>query len=494
MNMKNSRSRRDAVAIHDGLAWRLVVDGEEILPSASDGRPPSGGWPSPAKRLPGELVDAAVANGCRSVSFLVSGDVHRIDGAIPSGASLERANAEMLAAIAEETGSDMEGSLVAGFTASWPGVRKPFTLAGLFDGDASADFRDALAEAGVRFGGIASLELAMLAAWRSRLDGMSADCAFWNACEHSRPSRDASLVVVGYGNAFVVPAPRGLNTGPRSVPCGMRHFTADPASWSMRFQRSAAIAVTDAPLHVVVVGGEAYLPPVGDADQDVVAALRRTGFANVVGENAETWMRAAAHAALAPRPNRLRGVSVPVANPWEPRRRFSNGWLVAAAVFVLAMPCLFRALCEKQCERECAALAAEQGKWRPLEERIKRSQKALADARARLAKEEATQRALLGMRRPLVAFVDVAYFFCKHSGDSLVLESIVQKGERIEASGTFSDPEDGVRLNSGILEYAKEKNIDIVKNETTHGDEAENTFETRFIISLDCSGVGGAKR
>ena len=71
--MKNkSRGRYDGVAIHDGQAWRLLTGydmKERIAPI-----------PGPADKLPQTLVDQAVSAGCRSVKFLFSGEVHRMEG------------------------------------------------------------------------------------------------------------------------------------------------------------------------------------------------------------------------------------------------------------------------------------------------------------------------------------------------------------------------------------------------------------------------------
>ena len=93
-----------------------------------------------------------------------------------------------------------------------------------------------------------------------------------------------------------------------------------------------------------------------------------------------------------------------------------------------------------------------------------------------------------------MSFIDVAYFFCKWSGESLVLESIEQKGSQIEVRGTYSDPEDGVRLNDGMVEYAKEKNMEIVRNESVHDDGGESAFVNRFKVVVDCSNVGEARK
>ena len=163
MSSKRHKGRYDAVAIYDGQAWRLFSGGdvrERISPI-----------PSPANKLPQTLVDQAAAAKSRSIRFLVSGDVHRMDGAIPPAMSLDKANEVIRASVAEATGVETDGLLVAGLSMSWGGVRKPFTLACKFDGDMVEDFHATLAEAGIGCAGFASLEMAMLAVWKDWLDG-----------------------------------------------------------------------------------------------------------------------------------------------------------------------------------------------------------------------------------------------------------------------------------------------------------------------------------
>ena len=453
MKEKKHKGRYDAAAIHDGQSWHLLA-GADLREIAA---PVAG----PANRLPQTLVDLAVGAQSRSVRFLIAGEVHRMEGAIPKGMSLERANGVIRASIAEATGVETESLLVAGATPAWAGTRKPFSLAGRFDGDMAEDFNATLAEAGLACAGFASLELAMMAAWR--------------------PSRDHSLVIVGTGHSFLVPAARGANAGPQTVACGLRHFAMDAANGLARLQRAIAGVGKENPLHVVVPS----LP-----HSEIAAALRGAGYANVVEESRDEWLASAARTALLAKPNRTHGVAVPVANPWEPRRKFSNGWLLLAAAAVFALPALFRWGCEVQSRRACAALAAEAAAFRPLEEKIKKARNALSAAQAEKAAEEAAQKARMEMRRPLVSFIDVAYFFCKHAGRSLTLEAIEQSGERIEVRGAFSDPEDGVRLNEALLAYAKERCIGIVKNEAAHDESGDAAFVNRFTLVLDCSKTG----
>ncbi|MBR4258886.1 MAG: hypothetical protein IKQ17_07640 [Kiritimatiellae bacterium] len=472
MNKKN-RGKCRGVAIHDGQAWRLL--------SGDDMKERIAPIPGPADKLPQTLVDQAVSASCRSIRFLVSGDVHRMEGAIPGGMSLDGANDVIRESIGEATGVEANGLLVAGLSMTWGGVRKPFTLAGKFDGDMVEDFHAALAEAGVGCAGFASLEQAMLAVWKDSLDGNLTPFRDREGRNMPRPPRNASLVIVGAGQSFLVPGPRGANSGPQTVACGLRHFSADPSNWLARFQRAMGGIDREAPLRVVAMSG---------LRDGIVFTLVAAGYRNATGENADDWMAAAARVASLAKPNRTQGVSVPVVNPYEPRKKFSHGWLVAVALAILVLPAVFRWTSGRLADARCRRIAMASARYRPLEDKIKKAKKALAAAEREKANELAAQRERIAARRPLVSFIDVAYFFCKHSGESLTLESIEQRGDRIEVRGTFSDPEDGVRLNKGMLEYARQKNIEVEKNESVNEAGGDSSFVSRFAITLNCGNVG----
>lgn len=452
------KRKYDAVAIHDGTAWRLIVIGGK---SASD---VDEVFAAPANRLPQKLVDKAARADVRRVCFALAGDMHRIEGAIPKRASLTKAREQMRLAIAETTGVDADDeSVVFGMTYRWPGVRKPFTLAGLVSADAAADFHAALSEAGILCGGFASLEMALLAVAQKRLAG-----------------RDAFASVTA-ANALVVPAPRGANNGPQTAACGLRHFATDAGNWLTRFSRIAAATSKRDPLHLLVLGANGG---------DVAGKLAEAGYEQVVEEKPDEWLADVAKTVAGVRANRLFNVETPVANPWEPRRKFSNAWIVAAALAILLLPAAYRFFCVQKSHLKCDAIARETSRYKKDADKASAAQKALAKAKADLAGELSAEKALVGMRRPLVSFIDVAYFFCKYSGGSTVLKSISQQGDKITVEGTFVDPEDGVRLNKAVLAYAKDKNIEIVENAAEPGEADGEIARNLFRLVFDCASVG----
>lgn len=452
------RGRFDAVAVHDGAAWRLI----RLESSTAD---EIARIESASNRIPSEVVEKASEAQVRSIRFLLSGEMYRIEGAIPGNASLARANEQMRLAIAEASGTDAEGCLVAGMTFRWPGVRKPFTLAGRIDGDFAEDVNAALSEAGIACAGFASLEIAVLAVWRARM------------------SSRASLACVGVSQSLVVAPARGANGGPQTAACGLRHFAADAENWLVRFMRTLGPVGKGDPLRLLTWGDGAAL----------AARLASAGYSHVEVEDSAAWLADVAKAAAASRANRLANTPVPVANPYEPRKKFSSGWIAAAAAAILLLPSLYRVCCTVAVDARCRALAEERRVLEPCASEVRAAQKALASARAELSDEKASESARIAMRRPLVAFIDVSYFFCRHAGGSTVLDSIVQRGDRISAEGVFHDPEDGVRLNKAVLAYAKERGLEIVENVADAVADEESSGANRFRLVFDCSNVGGER-
>ncbi len=446
-----ARGRYDAAAVHDGQSWWLV---------AADGKSPRS-FASSAGSLPQEMLDAALAAGVGRMMFVVSSDMHLIDGVIPKNAGMTKVAEQLRLAIAESTGVDSDDSLVTGMTTAWPGVRKPFTVAASFDADAAEDIHASLEDVGISCAGFASLELALLAVWRRRASGRQ------------------SFVAVSSGRSFIVPPPRGTNQGPQTAACGLRHFAMDEENWRARFQRSAAGVDKKNPLHLLVFG-----------DKSVSNSLTQAGYSDVVEEAMDEWLAAVFREVFASKPNRCRGISVPVANPWEPRRKFSSLWLVAAAAAVLLLPVLYKVACEQVTGLRCRAIAREAGTLAQRAEKVRLAQKALSNARAELAAEKAASMARIEMRRPMVAFIDISYFFCKHIGGSTELTSIAQEGDRISVGGRFFDPEDGIRINKAVVSYARDRNIQIVENAVDHEEDADGSSVNTFRLVFDCSKVG----
>ena len=451
-----------AVMVHDGTRWRLYAPNNASRNAQVRELAACEGG---AGKLPETLLERAAEAGVRSVRFLVAGELVRLDGLVVDGLPFARAAEEMKSGIAEATGAEAEGILPVGCSYSWQGVRRPFTLAAKFEVDAVEDFKAALEGFGLECDGFGSLESALLAVWQSRSDARTAFAA------------------VGASSALLVPAARGANPGPQAAPCGERHFAIDAGNWASRLRR--LVAPTSGALHLLA-----------DAEcrAAMAEALREGGYSDVVEEDLEAWLCDAASLALRARANKVKPAALPIVNPYEPRRRFSNGWIVAASLLVLALPAAYLGVCSLLASSRHARSMAEAARYLPLEERVNKARRALESAQREYASVCAAGNGRIKSRRPLRAFIDVSYFFCRHSGRTVVLESIAQKGDRIAVEGFFVDPEDGVALNNSLIEYAKSHGIEIVENNSRRDGHGESDFLYRFKYAFDCSKVDGSVR
>ena len=465
---RKAKGRYDAAMVHDGSAWRLFVRrGESVEETARAA--------SPSDRIPEVLMEKATEARVRSVRFLISGELYTADGLVLDGLSLSKAEAAMASAVSETAGVESDGMLFIGCSCIWPGVRKPFSLIARFDADAIETLKATLDGYGMACAGFGSLETAIFAVWRGRVSGK------------------AALAAVGFGHTLVVPAPRGANTGPQTVQCGMRHFAMDEQNWLARFQRGAASIAKAGELRIVALPARAE-----DVQSTYGAAvcdtLRDSGYGNVVEENADEWIRTAAREALSARANRIKGVALPISNPYEPRKRFSNGWIVIAALAVLAVPAAFRIACDAATEAELMRIGRESAKYAPLESRVTKARASLESAKREYERETTSMAARIAERRPLVAFVEVAHFLCRSVGPTVMLESVEEKGLKIEVRGTFTDPEDGVELGKGLMEFSKAKGIEIVESVSKKDEGVDTGSLYRFSYALDCTMVGERRR
>jgi len=185
---------------------------------------------------------------------------------------------------------------------------------------------------------------------------------------------------------------------------------------------------------------------------------------------------------------------VPVADPHEPHRRFSNFWLAACAALVLALPVAYRACATAATRSKVASIQRECVKYRAIDEKSRRASQALAAAKEAVESERALQAARTEARRPILAFFAVARFFCKNAGGSVALESISQSGSTITVVGTFSDPEDAVLMDGKLMSFTKGNGIRIADYDIDQPEDAEGSVATRFNIVIDCTKFGEAAK
>ncbi len=445
---KTKPSKTPAVLIHDGARWLLPGEPGRAVAAPPDAPPPA-------------LL--AAVSGHASLRFLLAGEVRRVDAALPPGARWAEAQALVAQEAADQTGADPATLLCAG--QAYGEGRAAALLAGVFPMGRAEALRAAAEGAGLRFGGVASLELACLAAWRGR-----------------PAAGGAAVALVGQGGTLVAAPPPAA---PVPVAGGLRHAAADPAVWLARFTQGARFLDAAAPLRLVVFA---------EADPGLAGALRaQGGFADVAEAPCDALFAEAARLAAEARPNRLGG-ALPVANPWEPRKRFSHGWIVAPCAALLALPFLYGGAQDWLMAREEARYRAAAEAFLPLERAVKAAEAREGAARRALEGERAEQTALAARRRPLAAFVQTAYFFCRHAGPSVRLEALAERDGLVTARGVYADPEDGVRLNADLAAFAGREGLRVARTVVSEGKDAEGLPLSRFEIAVDGSRLGEAGR
>ena len=430
--MKPKRSKIPAILIHDGAQWRLP--GQSPVAAPPDAPPAA--W----------LNDLAKTH--TAVRFLLACDLRRQDVALPPRTKWAEAQNLMAQELADQTGGDPTAWVIAG--RSYGEGRGAALLAGVFEAGRLAALRDAADEAGLRFDGAAALSLAVAAVWRAQ------------------PAAKQTLVVVGQGEALVVPpAP----AAPQPVPAGLRHAAVAPEAWLERFTHGMRGLGADTPLRLLALGGEA---------EPLAAVLREQGgFADALPLAVDQPLKAAAALAAAAKVNSLR-TDLPVANPWVPRKRFSNAWIV--------LPHEGRLL-----GAATARYQAEAAQYLPLEKATDAAQKRKTAAQRAYDSERSTQQALATRRLPLAAFVQVAYFFCRHAEPSLVVDSLTERGGIVSVSGTYVDDEEGLRLREALAAFAESEGLRLADTKDVTTVNAEGLPITNFTYTIDCSRMGGAK-
>ena len=202
----------------------------------------------------------------------------------------------------------------------------------------------------------------------------------------------------------------------------------------------------------------------------------------------ESVYQGAARMAMAAAANSLKP-PLPVANPHIPRRRFSHAWIVAPCLLLLALPLLYAAVERQRHRARVRAYNAEAALYLPLEQKIAAAERKKEGLQARYQREAALQQQLAERRKPLAAFINVAYFFSKYAGDSVLLDYIRDTGAAILVSGVYSDPEDGLALNENLATFAAAKGLRITGNKVSEERDSEGAPRLRLDLSFDYQGL-----
>ncbi|MCB1093572.1 MAG: hypothetical protein KDL87_18685, partial [Verrucomicrobiae bacterium] len=194
----------------------------------------------------------------------------------------------------------------------------------------------------------------------------------------------------------------------------------------------------------------------------------------------DTLLEGAARQAAIGQANHF-GSPVPIRNPHVLRKRFSHAFIIVPCLLALMLPLLVFGVTKLNyhlAEKKYQKVVAQYG---PLEKRIEDAEKKRQQAQGRFDQAVALQQQLADRRKPLFAFIHLAYFFSKYAGNSVRLESLTDNGQEIDVRGVYTDPEDGLTLKDELNDFAADKNLSIVRDRV----EEVQTPEGRVVLQLE---------
>ncbi len=455
-NRQKIPNKRLAVLAYDGRDWSAYAfHGSKIAWFREGGA---------ANSVPGGILNFLREQRIRTVRVLLEGEVRRLETALPAKLSFADVSAMLAHEVAGQSGTDGLGLVCAGGSGSLVGASEPCMLCGAFDRQQVDDLHRQLTGAGLRFDGVGSLELAC--------------AAHWNA--HRNRDKE-SLVLFRRDHGFVLPA-RGLpdQPGPVALSGGLRQVERDPEAWRTRFLRGHRYLAKAESLSIFALGADVgEVAPILDS----VEELPRASY-----PDPEILMAGAAREAALGQANQF-SAPVPIRNPHVQRQRFSHAFIVVPCVLILMLPLFVSGLLKWSYHLRMNELKAIAAKYAPLEARIKDAERRKVQAQARYDSAVAVQQNLAERRKPLFAFIHLAYFFSKHAGNSVRLDSISDKGGEIEVRGIYTDPEDGLALSAELNRFAADKNLRIVRNRVEERRDAEGRVVLELGLGVDYRGL-----
>jgi len=445
-------SKRIAVLAYDGRDWSaFCFHRNEVSRFKVSGSSAS---------IPVGVLKFLGEHRTKIVRILLEGEVRRLEISLPPKLSFNEASAMLAHEVAEQSGIDGMDLICAGGSGSLVGSLEPCLLAGAFDRQLVNGLRQQLVQAGLLFDGVGSLELACASYWNSH-----------------RNRDEESLLLFGRDQGFVLPARgRADNPGPLSLSGGMRQVERDPESWQTRFLRGNRYLVNGESLAVFALGAEVEeLAPVLEAIEE----LPKPNY-----PESENLLEGAARQAALGQANQF-NAPVPIRNPHILRKRFSHAFIVIPCLLCLMSPFFvfgFSKLSFHLAEKQYQEVVRE---FSPLEKRIKDAERKKQQTQGRYDSATSLQQLLADRRKPLFAFIHLSYFFSKHAGNSVRLESLTDAGGVIDIRGIYTDPEDGLSLKDELNEFAADKNLRIVRNRVGEKQNDEGRVFLELELGVD---------
>lgn len=452
---------RHSVLIHDGQEW-LLFSGDEYNATL---RVNALGT---AEHIPDSILEKASEEHIQDVRILLSGEVQRLETDLPSKLNFAEVNRIIAAEVGDMSSVDPSALLTAGGRFKRFGRKDHVVLSGVFSQPKIEDYHHQLQDMGIHLGGVASLELACMVTWQS-----------------FQQKQLETFVIVGHTYDFVMSGKKSLdNPGPVSFSGGSRYWDMDEAEWLTRFQRSTRFLDKRLPLHVLTLSS---------SHTGVESTLRQGGYENLQRVERDGFYALAAQSVMTVAANSLRA-SIPVVNPYEPRKRFSHAWIIIPSLMIMCAPFIYQYHEETRSEGRTKSYQNEAAQYLPLEKAMKTAIQNKQSAQRVYQTEISLQHALANKRKPMVAFIHVSYFFCKYAGHSVMLNQITEGQDEVSAVGTFSDPEDGVRLNEDLGYFTKKMGLRIRQANVSESLDEEGNVLSQFEFVFNYENLKDQKK
>ncbi len=413
-----------------------------------------------SSEIPEEILGFLRDSEVQRVRILLSGEVHRLETSMPSKLTFDEVNTLLANEIAELSATDHSGLLCAGTGGEAFGVCGRCMFTGCFERTQVDRFFRQITSGGFVFDGIGLLELACLARWNTISD-----------------LERETLVLFGEESSFVFPA-RNIpgNPGPMSVSGGIRHALRDFETWALRFQRSCRFLEKAGFVSALLLGGS----------PDKMRSLLQgaAGLPELTFPDAAALLENVARMAAGVRVN-SRKASVPMVNPHVPRKRFHHAYIAAPCLLILLAPLVCSLATDTRFKHQMKSIQKKTAHYLPLEKEIKAATRKKKRTQKKVETLTASQRFLADRRKPLFAFIHMAYFFSKYAGDTVRIESIADTGGEIQVKGIYIDPEDGQHLNKELEAFVEEQGFRVIHNKMSEQENGEGFVVLCLDLRVD---------
>ena len=437
------------VLYFDGLSWYGVVYSSHSYVH----------WPgsSQDESVPDELMEWLKGNGVKHVRLLLSTEVQLLDFAVPEKMGYEETAMLLSNELSIITGEDSEDIICSAVSSLNLGMKDHYLLVGSFHKSTVDGFRRKLEEAGFLFDGIGCLEL-----------------SFFAYCSNKYNINYDSFIVFGESHSFALPGNQHLKrVGPMSLPGGRRNAELDYSGWLLKVEKRLRNLNECSAVYCLIVNPE--------------SRALQNGLEELLSEDSVTLVdytdirEKLSHLSTHTKVNCFSS-PLSIVNDKVPRKLFSHLFIIVPVLITLLVPFLYWGAAEYSFSQKMRKLDQTIAQYIPLEKSLNKAKQERKKIQAVMAGVRAEKAALLARRRPLHAFIHMAYFFSKFGGHIVKLNYLGDTGRQsLRIKGVYIDPERRVEMKSRLDEFVKTKQLKIVQDNFS----GEFDRHGKYVLVLD---------